>query len=203
MQAPSFKPSIPPDLLLQAYRVGVFPMAPDANSTEVQWFEPHRRGIIPLEDFKVSKNVRRAMRNTDYEVRFNTQFEQVMRRCGERDQTWISDVLVTAYKRLHEVGHAHSVEIWQESELVGGLYGVSLGSSFFGESMFQQQPEMHKFALWHCHQRLIERGFMLWDTQFYTEHLGRFGAVEIPQEDYLLLLEDALVRRAYFDQQPD
>ena len=198
MQSPSFTPKLPPDLLLQAYRVGVFPMAPDKASTEVQWFEPHHRGIIPLDGFRVSKNVRRAIRNTPHEVRYDSQFEQVMRACAERDKTWISEVLVKAYTRLHRAEHAHSVEIWQDNELVGGLYGVTLGSVFFGESMFQTQPEMHKFALYYCHKRLQERGFMLWDTQFYTEHLGRFGAIEIDQVEYLERLDVALRRHAVF-----
>lgn len=189
---------IPPEMLLWGYGHGVFPMAPDKHSSDINWYEPVERGIIPLEAFRVSKNVQRFIRNGAYEVAINRDFEAVVRACGARKRTWISEVIVRSYNQLHTLGHAHSVEVYVEGQLQGGLYGVTLGQAFFGESMFQREPELHKVALWHCHQRLVERGFSLWDTQYYTEHLGRFGAKAIPQQEYLLLLASALQGAAVF-----
>ena len=185
-----------PQRLLAVYAAGIFPMAPEKDSTEIHWYAPALRGIIPLDGFHVSKNVQRWMRNHDWEVRVNTAFGEVMANCADREETWISPVIVDAYTQLHTIGHAHSVEIWEQGQLSGGLYGVSLGSAFFGESMFHRAPDRDKVALWCCHQLLLQGGFTLWDTQYYTPHLGTMGAVEIPQGQYLELLDAALRKEA-------
>jgi leucyl/phenylalanyl-tRNA--protein transferase len=174
-------------------------MADSATDAEVFWVEPRERGIIPLKAFRISRNVQRALRNKPHQVRFNTAFRQVMEACAERDETWINPLILESYTDLHHLGFAHSVEVWMEESLVGGLYGVTLGTAFFGESMFRRVPDADKFALYYCHQRLCERGFTLWDTQFYTDHLGTFGAVTISQSAYQDLLKTALQSRAVFE----
>lgn len=184
--------AIPMLTLLQAYCEGYFPMSDHAQSTDFSWYMPHRRGIIPLDKFHVSKNVLRAIRNRPHEVRFNTAFSAVMAACADRPSTWISPLIRTTYELLHQHGWAHSVEIWVEDELVGGLYGVGIRGAFFGESMFHYLPDADKFALYYCHHRLVERGFQLWDTQFYTPHLGTMGAIEISKKNYLQQLKAAL-----------
>jgi leucyl/phenylalanyl-tRNA---protein transferase len=189
---------IPAALLLRAYGSGFFPMAESRADRSVHWVEPVLRGIIPLDGFHVSRHVERAIRNKPHEVRFNHDFRRVMELCAMRDETWINDLILRSYLNLHALGFAHSVEVYREDNLVGGLYGVSEGAAFFGESMFHLEPNMDKIALWYCHKRLLERGFKLWDTQFYTQHLGTLGAVEIQQADYLLLLQDALHHEATF-----
>ena len=189
---------ISPEVLLSAYANGLFPMADSAEDEDIFWVEPRERGIIPLADFRLSRNVQRALRNKPHEVRFNTAFRKVMEACAKRAETWINPLILNSYTDLHHLGFAHSVEIWKENELVGGLYGVTLGTAFFGESMFHHIPDADKFALFYCHKRLCERGFTLWDTQFYTDHLGRFGAISIPQSTYLQLLKTALQSRALF-----
>lgn len=194
---------IPPQVLLQAYASGIFPMAESCDSADVQWVEPRRRGIIPLQDFKVSKNVRVKLRNQPYTITFNQVFTDVVLACADRDSTWISPLIVDSYTVLHRLGHAHSTEVWLSAatgklELVGGQYGVSLGSAFFGESMFKRSPDADKVALYHTHQRLVERGFTLWDTQFWTPHLGTLGGKEISQQSYLRLLAQALQRQSIF-----
>ncbi len=173
-------------------------MSEDRQSETVDWYEPRERGIIPLDKFHVSKNVHALLRSGKFEIRFNTAFEAVMHGCAERDSTWISPIILRSYSLLHALGYAHSTEVWQGSTLVGGQYGVALGSAFFGESMFRSVPEADKLALLATHQRLSQQGFTLWDCQFYTPHLGRMGAIEIPQADYLILLEAALRSRRMF-----
>jgi leucyl/phenylalanyl-tRNA--protein transferase len=177
-------------------------MAQSAKSRKVQWVFPHFRGIIPLDNYRTSHNTRRLMNKYPHEVHINTNFEAVMRACANRPDTWISEPIVQAYCTLHKLGFAHSVEVYRDSVLVGGLYGVTLGAAFFGESMFRTAPEMDKFAMHYCHQRLHERGFVLWDTQFWTEHLARFGCIEIPAAEYLQRLEVALDKEAFFDEPP-
>jgi leucyl/phenylalanyl-tRNA---protein transferase len=184
--------SIPIARMLQAYCEGYFPMSDSAQATDFSWYMPHRRGIIPLDQFHVSKNVLRAMRNRPHEVRYNAAFAGVMAGCADRPSTWISPLICTTYEALYRNGWAHSVEIWIDNELVGGLYGVAIGRAFFGESMFHFAPDADKFALYYCHQRLVQRGFQLWDTQFYTPHLGTMGAIEISKKNYLQQLKAAL-----------
>lgn len=200
------KPAIPeelaPEHLLGAYAGGYFPMSPSRRSQRVQWYEPDVRGVIPMDAFKVSKNTRRWMRNNAYECAFNRDFRGTMLACADRDSTWISDPIIEAYCALHELGHAHSVEIYIEGEAVGGLYGVSLMGAFFGESMFQREKDMAKVALARCHERLAARGFVLWDTQYYTPHLGTFGCREVSRRAYKILLDGALRVDAAFDGEP-
>ncbi|MEO1023482.1 MAG: leucyl/phenylalanyl-tRNA--protein transferase [Bacteroidota bacterium] len=189
---------IPPQSLLEAYAQGIFPMAQSRDDEGVDWYTAPKRGIIPLSEFRVSKNVARIIRNRHFEVRIDTCFREVMEGCAERESTWINDIILNSYTILHQHGFAHSVEVFKDERLVGGLYGVALGGAFFGESMFKRAPEADKVALYWCHQVLVQNGFTLWDTQFYTDHLGRFGAKEINQVEYKELLEDALGRECVF-----
>ena len=191
-----------PEVLLRAYAAGVFPMAEGANDGDVFWVDPHMRGILPLHGFHVPRRLRRTIRKRPFEVRVNTAFERVIAECAApapgRRSTWINHLIREAYTRLHERGHAHSVECWRDGELVGGLYGVSLGAAFFGESMFSRRRDASKVALVHLVARLKAGGFRLLDTQFVTEHLCRFGAVEVPRYEYHLLLDDAVHAAADF-----
>ncbi len=181
-----------PDLLLRAYTIGVFPMSDSRDAGEVYWVEPRRRAIIPLDRFHVSKSLRKTLKSDEYEVTLDRAFAEVVRRCAAREDTWINASIERSYNLLHSSGHAHSVEAWQEGELVGGLYGVRLGAAFFGESMFSARPDASKVALAWLVARLIVGGFRLLDCQFMTEHLRRLGAVEIEQKAYLALLASAL-----------
>lgn len=179
-----------PDVLVAAYSNGIFPM--DVDGT-IQWFSPDPRAIIDLDEFHVSKTLAQRCRQGRFEIRIDTRFEEVMRGCADRPEgTWISEEIVGAYVRLHRLGLAHSVESWQAGELAGGLYGVALGGAFFGESMFSRRADASKVALVALVERMRERGFMLLDVQFMTGHLARFGAREIPREEYLERLETAL-----------
>jgi leucyl/phenylalanyl-tRNA---protein transferase len=191
-----------PEILLRAYAAGIFPMAESADDPELFWVDPKRRGIIPLDRFHVPRRLRRIVRQDLFTIRCDTAFEAVMRGCAEssdkRPNTWINDEILELYTGLFERGAAHSVECWHEGELVGGLYGVSLGGAFFGESMFSRVTDASKVALAHLVARLIRGGYRLLDTQFVTEHLQRFGAIEISRARYRHLLADALKTRAYF-----
>ena len=190
---------IPPEILIEGYANGVFPMADDGDDEHVHWYTATQRGIIPLEDFKVSSNVRREIRKAEYTCKVNTAFKDVVKACADRETTWINELIINSYSLLNEMGFAHSVEIYNlDEELVGGLYGVSLGAVFFGESMFKKKNEYDKIALYHCHQILLNRGYELWDTQFYTDHLGTFGAKEIMADEYSVLLAEALRKECIF-----
>ncbi len=181
---------LPPDLLLQAYSQGMFPMA--MESGELGWFSPDPRGIIPIREFHVPHGMKQLLRDSPFEIRFNTAFTTVMRGCAKRETTWISDTILRSYVRLHELGFAHSVEAWQGRKLVGGLYGVAIGGAFFGESMFSCAPGASKVALFNLVRRLEDRGYTLLDTQWVTSHLRMFGAHEIPRADYMYRLRQAL-----------
>lgn len=187
---------ITPDVLLRAYSIGLFPMAESADDPELFWVEPELRGIIPLDSFHVPRSLQKVMRRQPFEIRFNTAFEAVLGCCAEsaadRPTTWINDTIRQLYSALHHYGHAHSVEAWEDGTLVGGLYGVSLGSAFFGESMFSRRTNASKICLVHLVERLRARGFTLLDTQFTTEHLKTFGAIDVPKNDYARLLEAAM-----------
>ena len=195
-----------PELLLHAYRVGYFPMAdPTEPGEPVYWYAPDPRAVLPLDAFHVPRSLRRVLRRAPFRVTADRAFERVMRACAEpgpgREDTWISDELVGAYVALHARGHAHSVECWAdregaEPELVGGLYGVSLGGAFFGESMFSRRADASKVALVHLVERLRAGGYALLDIQMTTPHLERFGAVEIAREAYERRLAHALGVRA-------
>src|SRR5829696_1023776 len=183
---------IDPDLLLRAYAIGVFPMSDSRDAEEVFWVEPRRRAILPLERFRLSRSLRKTIRSGDYRVTSDAAFAEVVRRCAEREETWINADIEESYMRLHERGHAHSIECWQEDELVGGLYGVNLGAAFFGESMFSARRDASKVALAWLVARLKVGGYTLLDCQFMTDHLRSLGAIEISQKDYLALLASAL-----------
>ena len=183
-------PVLTPDLLLSAYAQGIFPMDVDGR---IQWFSPDPRAVFELHDFSVPRSLRQAVRQGRFEVRVDTAFADVIRACADRsDGTWISEAIIEAYTRLHHLGFAHSVETCLDGELVGGLYGVSLGGAFFGESMFHRATDASKVALVHLVERLDRRGYQLLDIQFVTEHLLQFGAKEIPRAEYLHQLEAAM-----------
>ena len=191
-----------PNTLLNAYAQGIFPMA-DRDGA-IRFYTADPRGIIPLappEAFHVPKTLRQVVKQKRFDVRINHDFEATMRGCAaaREDGTWINDRLVRAYCELHEMGFAHSVEAWQDGELAGGLYGVSLGGAFFGESMFHRRTDASKVALVHLVDRLRERGYALLDTQATTPHLRRFGCVDISADDYMAKLEQALEKECQFD----
>ncbi len=187
---------IPTDLLLKAYASGVFPMAESASDPEVFWVRPESRGIIPLDAFHVPRSLAKLIRQGRFEVTFDGDFEGVIDGCAEtreeRRNTWINAPIREAYVELYRRGHCHSVEAWSQGRLSGGLYGVSLGRAFFGESMFSRERDASKTCLVRLIERLNERGFTLLDTQFTTKHLKQFGAVEIDKRAYQRLLEEAI-----------
>lgn len=191
---------ISPEELLSGYANGIFPMADSRQDPQAKWYTARRRGIIPLGQFRVSSNVRRIIRNHHYHIRFDAAFRRVMEACADRETTWISGEIIDSYCRLHTLGHAHSVSVYNRKwELVGGQYGVSLGAAFFGESMFERAKEASKVALYWTHRALQEGGFTLWDTQFWSEHLGRFGGIEISAAEYEERLRSALQKEAAFE----
>jgi leucyl/phenylalanyl-tRNA---protein transferase len=198
--APGYR--IPTDLLLKAYASGVFPMAESASDPEVFWVRPETRGIIPLDTFHVPRSLRKTMRQGRFEIRFDNDFAGVIDACAEareeRRTTWINQPIREAYIGLFGRGHCHSVEAWHEGQLVGGLYGVTLGRVFFGESMFSREADASKACLVRLVERLRERGFVLLDTQFTTPHLKRFGAIDVPRGKYEGMLEEALKGDAVF-----
>ncbi len=176
-------------------------MSDSRDDSSVNWYSARQRGIIPINEFKVSSNVQRIIRQGRFSCRINTQFRDVMKACANRKSKWISDVIINSFDVLHMAGHEHSVEMYDsENKLAGGLYGVSLGAAFFGESMFKRRKEADKVALWHCHRILEKKGFELWDTQFYTNHLAQFGCIEISSEEYGNRLEKALQKSADFEE---
>jgi len=191
-----------PDTLLCAYSVGIFPMANDRHDREIFWVEPRRRGILPLAGFHVPKSLKKVIRRGHYEVTVDRDFAGVIRACAEptpaRPRTWLNDELIEAYCDLHAAGHAHSVEAWQGGELAGGLYGVSMGAAFFGESMFSRRRDASKVALVRLVERLEAGGFLLLDSQFMTDHLRQFGGIEIDRGLYRRLLRQALLANARF-----
>ena len=190
---------IQPEDLLTGYANGIFPMADAREDPEAKWYTSTRRGIIPLDNFRVSSNVRRIIRNRHYHIKFDEAFRRVMEACADRNSTWISDELIESFCNLHRLGHAHSVSVYDHDwELVGGQYGVSLGAAYFGESMFEQAKEASKVALYWTHKALVEGGFILWDTQFWSKHLAQFGCLEISAEEYRRRLRKALGLEAEF-----
>ncbi len=194
---------ITPQILLRAYCCGIFPMADSADDPAIFWVEPEFRGILPLDEFHVPRSLKKTMRKDLFEVRINTAFSEVVEKCAEetheRDKTWINSQIRSLYGELHEIGHAHSVEAWLEGELVGGLYGVSVGAAFFGESMFSRRNDASKYCLVKLVERLKSRGFSLLDTQFVTTHLERFGVIELAKDKYMAILEDAITANVDFD----
>jgi leucyl/phenylalanyl-tRNA--protein transferase len=187
-------------MLLAAYAQGIFPMGERRDDPTLYWVSPELRGILPLDAFHVPHRLNRTVRSARFTVTFDQAFGQVMEECASprpgREQSWINAEIVRLYGALFAGGHAHSVECWREGRLAGGLYGVRLGAAFFGESMFSNERDASKVALVHLVEMLKKGGFALLDTQFLTTHLARFGAVEIPREEYLLLLQEAISRDA-------
>lgn len=197
---------ITPDVLLKAYACGIFPMAESADDPTLYWVDPERRGIFPLETFHVPARLARTVRTTPFTVHVDRDFDAVIDGCAEaatgRDRTWINARIRALYRQLFDIGHCHTVEVYDGERLVGGLYGVSLAGAFFGESMFHRARDASKIALVHLVARLIAGGYTLLDTQFVTAHLSTFGAVEIERTRYHKLLDAALERDADFDALP-
>jgi leucyl/phenylalanyl-tRNA--protein transferase len=195
-------PRVTPEQLLRAYQAGVFPMAERRDDPSLFWVSPEFRGILPLHSFHLPRRLARTVRSDKFTVKIDTAFGDVMRACAapaeDRKESWINDEILSLYTSLYEMGHAHSVESWHEGLLVGGLYGVSIGGAFFGESMFSIERDASKVALAHLIARLIAGRFSLLDTQFITDHLAQFGAAQIPRVEYLSLLADALEKDADF-----
>lgn len=195
-------PRLTPELLLCAYASGLFPMANDRHDPTIHWIEPRRRGVLPLERFHEPRSLRKLVRRGRFEVRIDSAFEHVIEGCAQprpgRPRTWLNDELIALYCALFELGYAHSIETWLGPRLVGGLYGVSLGAAFFGESMFSLERNASKVALSVLVERLRIGGYRLLDTQFVTDHLRRFGAVEISRDNYRRQLKAALESPAVF-----
>jgi len=188
--------SITPEILLKAYAAGIFPMAEDADDPSLFWVEPRERGIIPLDSFHVPKRLARTVRSGEFEVRVDHDFDAVIAGCAapapDREKTWINRRIRDLYGELFDVGFCHTVEVYREGRLVGGLYGVRLRGAFFGESMFHTERDASKVALVHLVARLKRGGFMLLDTQFVTSHLAQFGAIEVPRRSYKQMLRTAM-----------
>jgi leucyl/phenylalanyl-tRNA--protein transferase len=197
---------ITPEVLLRAYACGIFPMAESADDPSLFWVEPEIRGVIPLDGFRIAARLARTVRSDVFTVTVDRAFKAVIDGCAApqagRNDTWINKRIRDLYMAVHGLGHAHSVEVWSSDELVGGLYGVNLGRAFFGESMFHRARDASKVALVHLVARLITGGFELLDTQYVTEHLRSFGAVEIPRRRYTALLDKALKSEADFYKLP-
>jgi leucyl/phenylalanyl-tRNA--protein transferase len=186
------------ELLLHAYSVGVFPMAEHRDDPEVFWVDPKKRGVFPLDSFHISRSLARTIRRGGYEVAVNRDFAGVIAACADRAETWINEEIAGQYCALHDIGHAHSLEIYAEGTLAGGVYGVTLGRAFFGESMFSRRRDASKIALAYLADRLQLAGFTLFDTQFITPHLASLGAQEISRAAYHRQLQDALQEDADF-----
>ena len=196
-------PAITPEIMLRAYAAGIFPMAESAEDPGLFWVEPELRGVIPLDRFHLSSRLARTVRSDRFEVRVDTAFDAVIAACAEakpdRTETWINQRIREIFGELFALGHVHTVECWREGRLVGGLYGLSLGGAFFGESMFHRETDASKVALVHLVARLRHGGYRLLDTQFQTGHLAQFGTMEIPRDTYRRLLEDALRHQGRWD----
>ena len=190
---------ITPEILLRAYAMGIFPMSDGREDPEIHWIDPRRRGVLPLDGFHLSRSLARRIRSGRFRVTVDTAFEPVVEACADRGETWISRRIQRLYVQLHQLGFAHSIEVWEGDALVGGVYGVTLGAAFFGESMFSRVTDASKLALAFAVHRLRAGGFRLFDTQFLTPHLASLGGREIPRAEYHRLLSEALSETAEFD----
>lgn len=190
------------DILLHGYSIGIFPMAEHRDGAEVFWVDPKRRGILPLDGFRISRSLARRMRRMDYQISIDTDFAGVVDGCADRAETWINDEIRNHYLDLHARGHAHSLEVRDGGDLIGGVYGVVLGSAFFGESMFSRRTDASKIALAFLVDRLVQGGFTLFDTQFLTAHLASLGAIEIGRAEYHERLDRATALKADFTGPP-
>lgn len=198
---------ITPQVLLKAYACGIFPMAESAEDPNLFWIEPEHRGILPLDGFHIPRRLRRTLRQDVFEIRIDHDFQGVIDGCAaptdDRRKTWINSEIRRLYGALYDMGYCHTVEAWRDGQLVGGLYGVSLGAAFFGESMFARERDASKVALSHLVARLVAGGYELLDAQFVTEHLSQFGALDVPKARYDRLLGNALARYGDFLALPD
>lgn len=191
--------TLTPEMLLNAYAAGIFPMAESRATPTIHWIDPRLRGILPLDGFHISTSLARRIRRGHYQLRTDTDFDGVVRGCADRAETWINAEILDLYGQLHRMGFAHSLEIWDGAALIGGVYGVTLGAAFFGESMFSRRTDASKLALAHLVHRLRAGGFTLFDTQFPTPHLTTLGGLEIPRADYRERLAIALDLQADFN----
>ena len=193
---------ITPDILLRAYSIGLFPMAESAHDANLFWVDPEERGIFPLDGLVVSRSLAKTIRQDRFEIRIDTDYDGVLDGCAasgpEREGTWINARIRTLYRALFDAGHVHTVEAWSDGELVGGLYGVSIGGAFFGESMFHRATDASKVALAHLVARLRAGGYLLLDTQFVTDHLATLGAVAVPKRAYHAMLAEAMAEQGDF-----
>ncbi|WP_128516602.1 leucyl/phenylalanyl-tRNA--protein transferase [Tabrizicola thermarum] len=196
---PGTADDITPDILLRAYAMGIFPMSDGRDDPEIHWIDPRRRGVLPLDGFHVSRSLAKRLRSGQFRVTTDLDFEKVVEACADRPETWISHRIQRLYLQLHRLGFAHSIEVREGDLLVGGVYGVTLGAAFFGESMFSRTTDASKVALAHAVHRLRAGGFRLFDTQFLTPHLASLGGQEIPRAEYHRRLADALQQTATFD----
>ncbi|WP_085850049.1 leucyl/phenylalanyl-tRNA--protein transferase [Pacificibacter marinus] len=188
--------TLTPQMMLNAYANGVFPMSDSRDDPNLFWVDPTDRGIFPLNGFHISKSLAKTIRSGRFSIRFNTDFDAVVEGCADRPETWINDTIFDLYRQLHRTGFCHSLEVLEGQDLVGGVYGITLGTAFFGESMFSKRTDASKVALAYLVARLRTTGFTLFDTQFITPHLASLGATEIPRAQYHQLLEKALEHRA-------
>ena len=196
MSAPADE--ITPDILLRAYAMGIFPMSDGREDPQIHWIDPRRRGVLPLDGFHISRSLAKRLRSGQFRTTVDTAFEAVVEACADRGETWISRRIQRLYGQLHALGFAHSVEVWEGDQLVGGVYGVTLGAAFFGESMFSRTTDASKVALAFAVHRLRAGGFRLFDTQFLTPHLASLGGIEITRADYHRRLAEALAADANF-----
>lgn len=187
-----------PELLLRAYAMGVFPMAESRDDPRIHWVDPRKRGVFPLDNFHISRSLKRRMADRNYTIRTNSDFAATVAACADRPETWINAEIFALYLALHHQGFAHSLEVWADGSLIGGVYGVTIGRAFFGESMFSRRTDASKIALAHLVGLLNTAGFTLFDTQFLTPHLASLGAIEISRAAYHRRLEDALQGQASF-----
>ena len=192
------RPALTPELMMRAYAAGIFPMSDGAGQAGIFWVDPQHRGVFPLDRFHVSRSLRKRMEKGGFEISINRDFGGVVTACADRNETWINAEIFGTYLALHAAGRAHSVEIWMDGALAGGVFGVTLGAAFFGESMFSRRTDGSKLALAHLVSRLRTGGFQLFDTQFLTSHLESLGAVEIPRAEYRRLLHLAIATPADF-----
>lgn len=200
---PIDRPVLTPELMLRAYAAGIFPMSEGAQDPSVFWVDPQRRGVMPLGGFHTSRSLRKCIARGGFEIRVNADFAGVVDGCADRDLTWINAELWSCYMALHAQGVAHSVEVWDAGGLAGGVFGVTIGGAFFGESMFSRRTNASKLAMAHLVHRLRVGGFALFDTQFVTDHLTSLGAIEIPRAVYRADLGRALLLQADFHALPE
>lgn len=197
------RPSLTPDVMLRAYATGIFPMSESRGSSEIFWVDPTERGILPIDGFHISRSLAREIKRQRYQVTVDRAFNDTVEACGHREDTWINDEIAELYDGLYKAGYTHSIEVWDGEQLVGGVFGVTLGAAFFGESMFSFRPNTSKLALAYLVARLRIGGFRLFDTQFLTSHLASLGGIEVPRARYHQLLTAALQREGDFFALPD